>query len=303
MVSVSLRTNLAGIRLKNPTILASGFLGISPENMKRVQNCGAGAITAKTIGFAERPGHNNPSILGWDCGVINAVGLSGEGLENVEWKGLGKIRVPLIISVFDETVSGFGKIVKEVAKHKPAAIELNLSCPNKGKGMLFSLDKKLAYRVVRKAKENAGRAKIFAKLTPQAPDIAEVAKACEKAGADAITAINTLGPGMLIDIEARKKVLAFGRGGLSGPAIKPVAVRCVYDIYENVKIPVIGVGGVTSGRDAIEMIMAGATAVGIGTAIYYRGIDVFEKISMEMQGWMKKNKIKSLSEIRGAAHV
>ena len=123
----------------------------------------------------------------------------------------------------------------------------------------------------------------------------------EKAGADTITAINTA-TGMLIDINARRPVLANKTGGLSGPALKPIAVRCVYEIYQAVKIPIIGTGGITCGKDAIEIIMAGATAVGIGTAIYHRGIDVFKKVCSEMEEWMKKNKIKNLEEVRGIAH-
>ena len=139
------------------------------------------------------------------------------------------------------------------------------------------------------------------KLSPNVYDIKEIAKAAEKAGADAITAINTAS-GMKINIDARKPILANKIGGVSGPALKPIAVRCVYEIYEAVKIPIIGTGGVTYGKDAIEMLMAGATAVGIGTGVYYRGIDVFKKICSEMEQWMRKNKVKSLGEIRGCAH-
>jgi len=151
-------------------------------------------------------------------------------------------------------------------------------------------------------KDVSGRVPVMPKLTAQALDIARVARACEEAGADAVAAINTVGPGMLINIEARKPVLGYKRGGISGPAIRPVAVRCVYDIYEAVDIPILGIGGVTEGRDAIELMQAGATAVGIGSGIYYRGIGVFKKVCEEMKIWMKQNGCKDVKKLVGAAH-
>jgi dihydroorotate dehydrogenase (NAD+) catalytic subunit len=132
--------------------------------------------------------------------------------------------------------------------------------------------------------------------------LGEVARAAEKAGASAITAVNTMGPGMVINIDAKTPVMGFRIGGVSGPALKPVAVRCVYDVYESVKIPIIGTGGVTTGKDAIEMMMAGAKVVGIGSAVHYRGIDVFRKVCSEMSEWLKANGYSCLDEIRGAAH-
>jgi dihydroorotate dehydrogenase (NAD+) catalytic subunit len=142
---------------------------------------------------------------------------------------------------------------------------------------------------------------LIAKLTPQAPDIAAIAKACVKGGADAICAINTVGPGMVIDIESQMPVLAFKKGGLSGPMIKPIAVRCVYDIYQAVDVPIIGLGGVTTGEDAIEMVMAGASLIGIGSAVKYRGISVFSAVYSEMTAWLD-NHHTTLDEIKGAAH-
>ncbi len=142
---------------------------------------------------------------------------------------------------------------------------------------------------------------LIVKLTPQAPDIGGVAKACEDAGADAICAINTVGPGMVIDIESRTPVLAFKKGGLSGPMVKPIAVRCVYDIYERVNIPIIGLGGISCGEDAIEMIMAGASLVGIGSAVKYRGINVFQYVNDEMNQWLGHHGT-SIDQIIGAAH-
>ena len=168
-------------------------------------------------------------------------------------------------------------------------------------GKPYYADPELTAKVTKEVKNNSGKIPISVKLSPNVHDIKEIAHAAEKAGANAITAINTAS-GMVIDIEARKPILANRIGGISGPALKPIAVRCVYEVYETVKIPIIGTGGVTYGKDAIEMVMAGATAIGIGTGIYYRGIGVFKKVCDEMEIWMKKNKIKNLNEIRGVAH-
>ena len=297
-----LETHLAGIRLKNPAILASGFLGMSPEIAQRIADSGAGAVMLKTVFTYPRKGHNNPTVLGWEAGMINAVGLPGQGIKNVEWEEYEKLKVPLIISIAGDNLPQFQEAIKIVAQKKIAAIELNLSCPNVENGMVWSIRPEPAEELVRACKKASGKIPVFAKLTPQANNIAAVARACEKAGADGITAINTVGPGMIIDINSAKPVLANKCGGVSGPAIRPIAVRCVYDIYEAVKIPIIGTGGITNGRDAIEMMMAGATALGIGSAAYYQGFDVFKNICSEMQGWMKEHKYKSLDEIRGLAH-
>ena len=184
---------------------------------------------------------------------------------------------------------------------KPAMIEVDISCPHLDYGKPYYADAELIAKVTKIVKKNAGKIPVSIKLSPNVYDIKEIAHAAEKAGADAITAINTV-TGMVIDITARKPILANKIGGVSGPALKPIAVRCVYEIYETVKIPIIGTGGVTYGKDAVEMIMAGATAVGIGSGVYYRGIGIFKKVCNEMASWMKKNKVKSLEEIRGKAH-
>jgi dihydroorotate dehydrogenase (NAD+) catalytic subunit len=166
--------------------------------------------------------------------------------------------------------------------------------------MLFGVDEKAAFAVTNAVK-NVISVPLIAKLTPAAPDIGKIAKVCEDAGADAICAINTAGPGMVIDIEAQMPVLAFKKGGLSGPMIKPVAVRCVYDIYRAVSIPIIGLGGVTTGEDAVEMCMAGATLVGMGSAVRYRGMEVFHQVYREMADWLAAHHF-TRDDIIGAAH-
>jgi dihydroorotate dehydrogenase (NAD+) catalytic subunit len=166
--------------------------------------------------------------------------------------------------------------------------------------MIFGVDPESA-RAVTAAVKRVIDVPLIAKLTPQAPDIGGIARACEDSGADAICAINTAGPGMVIDIESQMPVLAFQKGGLSGPMIKPIAVRCVFDIYRAVKIPIIGLGGISTGADALEMIMAGASLVGMGSAVLYRGMDVFQKVTDEMNDWLLARNL-SLEDIKGAAH-
>lgn len=300
-----LETKFCGAQMKNPLVLASGILGVNAAMLLRVAREGAGAITLKSIGSKEKEGNANPTVIAWEHGLINAVGLPTAGVENVEQEflGLKNCSVPVIASVYGNSAEEYASVAARVAEFCPAMIELNLSCPHsKGQGQFFGNEPELAEQVVSAVKSSVKNIPIIAKLSANTHKMLEVAVACERAGADAIAAINSLGPGMLINIEARKPVLANKFGGLSGPAIKPVAIRSVYQIFEAVRIPILGIGGVCTGRDAIEMIQAGASTVGIGSAIYYRGINSFALIAKEMQEWMKKNGVKSLDEIWGIAH-
>ena len=300
----ALQTDFLGMKMPNPTVLASGLLGTSAGLLKRVIEEGAGAVTMKSIGPVEREGHANPSIIEWEHGLLNAVGLPSPGYKNMEeeWKSLEGRNFPLIASIYGASVEEFKEVAKKVAEHKPDAIEANISCPNtKEHGQIFGVNEEASASVISAVKKEISGIPLIAKLTPQAWNIAGIAAACEKAGANAICAINTVA-GMCIDIDARKPVLFNRFGGISGPAIKPVGIKCVYQIFEAVKIPILGMGGISTGRDAIEYVQAGATAIGIGSAVHYRGINVFKKVCAEMQQWMKENKVESLKEIRGAAH-
>lgn len=301
-----LSIDLAEIKLKNPLILASGFMGVSAASLKFVERNGAGAVTLKSIGLSERPGHHNPTVYSWSNGLTNAIGLSNPGIYDslpIIKEALVTLNIPVFVSVFADTVDNFVKVIEPLLDLKLPLIELNLSCPNTecDFGRMFAMDPKTTEKVVSKVKKITGQTKIFAKLTPDYSNIGEIGKAAEAAGADGITATNTLS-GLVIDVKLRRPILTNKFGGLSGPAIKPVSIRAVYNLYKAVKIPIIGMGGATTGEDAIEFIMAGATAVGVGSAIYYRGIDVFTKICLEMKKFMKEEGIKSLSEIRGVAH-
>jgi dihydroorotate dehydrogenase (NAD+) catalytic subunit len=247
-------------------------------------------------------------VLDWGHGLINAIGLANPGVEEMtailkDAKGrLEPLGVPLIASIFAETVEGFAQVARRVSEAEPDFIEVNISCPNVAAefGQPFAADLDSAAAVTRAVKR-ATHLPVIVKLSPNVTDIAAIARAVEDAGADAIAAINTV-DGMVIDVESGQPILANRVGGLSGPAIKPIAVRCVYEISQAVRIPVIGVGGVTTGLDAVEMIMAGATAVGVGSAVYYRGVNAFGEIAQEMTSFMVEHSYKTLADFRGMAH-
>lgn len=304
----NLSVNLCHKKLSNPLILASGFLGTEAELLFKVAKAGAGAVTTKSCGLKSREGHENPTVLAWEHGVLNAVGLTNPGIRE-EIKEILKLkkllknsRILIIASFFGATFREFVQVAKELSQASPDFLEMNISCPNTEDefGRPFAADPRDTFKVT-KAVKKVTRIPLIVKLSPNVTDIKVIAKAAEEAGADVISAINTV-TGMLIDTESGQPILTNKIGGVSGPAVKPVAVRCVYQIAQVVKIPIIGLGGVTYGEDAIEMIMAGAQAVGIGSAIHYRGIKVFSKINKEIKEFMIVHKYKTLKEFRGIVH-
>ena len=302
----NLSVKLAGISLQNPTVLASGIMGVSASSLKFVEENGAGAVTLKSIGPTERTGHKNPTVFSWGEGIQNAVGLSNPGIDGSVEKiktSVDRLSIPVFGSMFADTIENFQQVGEKMAATGVAAIEVNLSCPNTEDdfGRMFALDPTMTSDLIKAVKSVVGDIPIFAKLSADTFEIAEVGKAAEAAGADAITAINTIS-GMVIDITEKRPILTNKVGGISGPAIRPMGVRAVWNLYKAVKIPIIGTGGINSGDDAIEYIMAGATTVGIGSGVYYRGIDVFKKVCDEMSGFMEKEGYKSIEEMRGIAH-
>jgi dihydroorotate dehydrogenase (NAD+) catalytic subunit len=306
--ALDLSCEIAGVHLSNPLVLASGILGTSAALMVRMARLGAGAITAKSATRLPRAGHPSPILFDWGHGLINAVGLTNPGAEGMAAilsearKELAPMGVPLIASVFAARVEEFVEVARILAAAGPDMIELNLSCPNVAAeyGEMFAASPQATAEAVAAVKA-AVSCPVIAKLSPNVPDIARIARAAEEAGADAITAVNTM-PGMVIDIEAGRPILTNREGGLSGPALKPIAIRCVYEIARAVRIPIIGTGGVLTGEDAIEMLMAGATAVGVGSAVAYRGLGAFRAIRQEMEAWMRAHGVRCLAEIRGRAH-
>jgi dihydroorotate dehydrogenase (NAD+) catalytic subunit len=303
---IDLSTEICGVRFRNPTVLPAGILGVTSASLIAVSSFGAGAVTTKSIGPEKRAGHNNPVVVEVDGSLLNAVGLSCPSLdESVESlkKAVKDAKVPVIASFYGRTVEEFGSVAERISEAKPALIEANISCPNieDDYGKPFGTSCDLAAKVTSMIKEKS-RIPLIVKLSPNVSDIKGIASAVEGAGADCIAAINTVGPGMYIDIASCKPVLSNRTGGMSGPAIRPIAVRCVYDISGTVDIPVIGMGGVSSGRDAVEMLFAGASAVGIGTAVWKKGPGVFGQVCAELEKYMKANGYASLKELIGTVH-
>jgi dihydroorotate dehydrogenase (NAD+) catalytic subunit len=304
---VDLSVVIAGVRFKNPLILASGILGTHASLMERVARAGAGGITSKSAGPAPRGGHVNPSCVDFGAGVINAIGLANPGAD-AEIDVLARTRealrplgVPLIASIFADTVENYAQVTATIARAEPDLIEVNISCPNVASefGEPFAASCESASAVTA-AVRGAVDTPLIIKLAPDVPDIGRIAQSVVDEGADAICAVNTM-PGMIIDVESGQPVLANREGGVSGPALKPVALRAVYRVAAAVDVPIIGTGGVSTGRDALEMISAGATAVGVGTAAYNGGPEVFARIRDEVAAWLEERDM-TLADIRGRAH-
>jgi len=292
---------LCGVKLSNPTVLCSGYLGVSAGTLAMCARAGAGAVTSKSCSLDAKMGHELPAVIHWDNIVMNAVGLSNPGIEEVmaelrEFRRASNI--PLIASVFAGSPKDFAEAAGRIEEAGPDIIELNLSCPHAAKGdIVFADSPESAAEVVAEVRE-AVKVPVFAKLSPNVRSVAGIAKACVEAGADGITAVNTLGPGMKIDINARKPVLGNRFGGVSGPAIKPIAVKCVYDIARAVDVPVIGMGGILTGDDAIEFLMAGASAVGVGSALIWHGLGAFRAISDGIDRFMQENGYTKIEQLR-----
>jgi dihydroorotate dehydrogenase (NAD+) catalytic subunit len=303
----SLAVQLAGIALDSPIVLASGILGTTASSLRRVAQAGAGAVTAKSCSLEPRKGHPAPCILPWKGGMLNAVGLSNPGAEGAcaefaEYKRT--CQTPLIASIFADSPEAFGQLARRIADARPDLIEVNVSCPNVESefGVPFAADPDALAAVARAVKEQAGAIPIAVKLSVQCASIARMAEICQRNGADAITAINTVGPGMWIDTGAGRPVLSNNVGGVSGTAILPIAVRAVHEIRKAVDLPIIGTGGVSTADDALQLLMAGADAVAIGSALYQGGIELFAQINATLADWLKARGLDSIAQVKGAAH-
>ena len=294
-----LSVEAGGLTLAKPTILAAGILGTTGASLKRVASMGAGAVVTKSIGAEPKYGHASPSLVKLESGYINAMGLPNPSYKEFlpELETAKDSGVPVIASIFGASEKEF----TEVAKGLPgaAAYELNVSCPHaKGYGMQVGTDPILV-KAITKAVKSAVNAPVWVKLTPNVTDIATIGLAAQEGGADAVVAINTV-KAMAIDIDSGYPILGNVHGGFSGPAIKPVAVRCVHDLYAALEIPVIGVGGVSNWADAVELMMAGASAVEIGSAVY-DDIGVFASISMGLSDYLDRKNM-DIKDLVGKAH-
>lgn len=300
---VDISTTIGPLRLKNPTMLASGIMDEDAGSMQRMIDCGAGAIVTKSIGMQPREGYANPTVIELEHGILNAMGLPNPGIElyGEEIKKLRATKAPIIGSIYASDANEFISLAEKMQRFGVNAIELNVSCPHaKHYGLEVGCDPVLLHKIVSLVKQQISLP-LFVKVSPNIMNLVEISQTIENAGADAIVAINTV-KAMKIDIETTHPLLANKTGGYSGKAIKPIGVRCVYDIAQAVDIPIIGVGGVTTGEDAIEYFMAGASAVQIGSAVYYRGPDVFKSICQEIEHWMKNQGYTKITELVGASY-
>lgn len=303
----ALAVQFAGISLESPLVLASGVLGTTASSLRRVAEAGAGAVTTKSCSLAPRKGHPAPCILPWKGGILNAVGLSNPGVDGAlaeiaEYKRT--CATPIFISIFAGSPAEFGELARRVAEAKPDLIEVNVSCPNVQSefGVPFAADPEACGAVTRAVKAGAGNIPVAIKLSSQCASLARMAEVCQQNGADAITAINTVGPGMAIDTGTGRPVLSNLVGGVSGAAILPIAVRAVYEIRKAVDLPIIGTGGVSGADDALQLIMAGADAVGIGSGIYAGGLGLFGEIDRGLAGFLKERNLDAIEQVRGMAH-
>ena len=265
----SLAVEVAGIKLKNPVMPASGTFGYGEEYAPYLDLERLGAIVTKGLSLRPKAGNPTPRIAETVSGMLNAIGLQNVGIDAfIEYKlpFLRELNTPVIVNFFGNTLEEYGEVAKRLSDiPEIAGVELNISCPNvKQGGIVFGTDPKAAAEVVALVRRNLTKP-LIAKLTPNVTDITVTARAVEEAGADAISCINTL-TGMAVDIRSRKPRLANKTGGLSGPAIRPIAVRMVHQVVQAVKIPVIGIGGIAHAHDALEFLIVGATAVQVGTA-------------------------------------
>lgn len=293
-----LSLTLTGIKLKNPLMLAAGIMGTTGGSLKRIAESGAGAVVTKSIGLEPKGGHSNPSMVEVDCGYLNAMGLPNPSYKNFqdEIDIAKEAGVPVIASIFGGCSLDFSEIAGALCAD---AFELNVSCPHAhGYGAEIGTDPELVEDITRTVKR-ATQAPVWVKLTPNVTNIKDIGLAAQRGGADAVVAINTV-RGMAIDIESGYPILGNKFGGLSGRAIKPVGIKCVYDLYEALDIPVIGVGGISEASDVIEFMMAGAQAVEIGSAVG-NNINIFNDISSSMQEFLEEKEW-TLEDIHGMAH-
>ena len=298
-ISVDLKT----LQLKNPTILASGIMDEDAGSMNRILHAGAAAVVTKSIGLKERKGHPNPTFIELEHGILNAMGLPNPGIDHYkeEINQVKKKNGIVIGSIFGSTADEFKMLALKMERFGTNAVELNLSCPHaKGYGLEIGQDPDFIKQITKSVKD-AINIPVFVKLSPNVNDICILAKAAENANADGIVAINTL-KAMCIDIDLKLPILSNKTGGYSGKAIKPIGIRNIFDIFNTVKIPIIGVGGITNALDVIEYIMAGASAVQIGSGVYYQGIDIFSTINEELREWMQNHSYERLTDLVGVAN-
>lgn len=295
-----MRVNIAGVEWKNPVTTASGTFGFGKEYGEYFDLSRLGAVCLKALSAEPRLGNPSPRIAETPMGILNSVGLQNPGVKSFLENDLARLRgyeTKLIANLCGNTIDDYAEAA-ELLGDSVDMLELNISCPNvKVGGMAFGTDPKMTEEITSRVKA-AAKVPLIVKLSPNVTDITEIARAAEAGGADALSLINTL-LGMRIDISTRRPVLKNNMGGLSGPAVKPVAVRMVYQVHKAVSLPIIGMGGISSGADAIEFILAGASAVAVGTAGF---VDPYAwvKVCAGIESYLDENNIECVGDIVGA---
>ena len=304
MKDAGLSIDLAGLHFGNPTMLASGILGYSAQTFESIVKGGAGGVVTKSVCLKPREGYANPTVVQASCGLINAMGLPNPGIEDFAdeiRRAKSVLNVPVIVSVFGFSTEEYAAVAKRATSAGADALELNVSCPHvKETGSEIGQNPKLLANVVRTVKASTGRP-VLVKLSPNVTNIVDCARVAEDAGADAVTVMNTV-KAMAIDVETTLPILANRVGGLSGPAVKPIALRHVFDVYEEVGIPIVGCGGISGWRDAVEFLLAGASAVQVGTAIAVEGPRVFRDITRGIGVYLRRKNVGCVKDIVGLSH-
>ncbi|MDR0524011.1 MAG: dihydroorotate dehydrogenase [Candidatus Methanoplasma sp.] len=297
-----LETFVGRLALDRPGMVASGIMDETGASMARMLDSGAGAVVTKSIGLAPSPGHRNPTFTEVKGGFVNAMGLPNPGIDLFgEEMEIAVRKGKIVGSVFGKDPAEFSELAGRMEDYGACAVELNLSCPHaKGYGMEVGVDPALVKSIVAAAKSSVS-VPVWAKLTPNTHILGEIASAVSDAGGDAIVAINTL-KAMVISPEFAAPFLSNRFGGLSGPAVRSVGVRAVYDIRSAVDLPIVGVGGISDWRDAAQYIMAGACAFQVGSAIASKGVNVFEAINRDLEDFMRSFGYSSIRDMEGAAH-
>ena len=300
---MNLSVDFAGVSMKNPVTTASGTFGSGAEYGEFVDLSELGAVTTKGVANVPWPGNPTPRICETYGGMLNAIGLQNPGIDVFIERDIPFLKqhdTKIIVNVCGRTAQDYVDVVERLADQDVDLLEINISCPNvKAGGIAFGQDPKQVEQITSQIKRVAGQPVIM-KLSPNVTDIAQMAQAAEAGGADAVSLINTL-TGMKIDVERRTFALANQTGGMSGPAVKPVAVRMVYQVAQAVKIPILGMGGIRNAQDALEFIMAGATMVAVGTANFHNPAATLDVIH-GIQDYMEKHKIEDIRELIGCVH-
>jgi dihydroorotate dehydrogenase (NAD+) catalytic subunit len=296
-MAASLRTHFLGKEFSSPLVLPAGILGMSHGSLRFAHEAGFGLVTSKSLSREPRKGHEGPIVARFGGGILNSLGLCNPGIE----AGLAEIEefsraagAPVMVSLFATSRPDFEELARRAADSAAVFIELNLSCPNVMDefGIPLASSKELVADMVEGAKKYA-RLPVVAKLSPNALDLPAIALAAQEAGADAVSMINTLGPGLLIDTTARRPVLAPRYGGISGPAVLPLALKLVHECAGRLRVPIIGMGGVSSGDDAVQMLMAGACLVGVGSAVWLSGVEAVGRINAGVKEYLERENLAS----------